>query len=64
MPILFNSLTYIVAEFPTSDFIFIIVISAKIKNVRELSIPKKTDWTTCLCPFYSPVYDEWIEAAI
>ena len=43
MPILFNSLTYVVAEFPTSDFIFIIVISAKIKNVRELSIPEKTD---------------------
>ena len=43
MPILFNSLTYVVAEFPTSDFIFIIAISAKIKNVRELSIPKKTD---------------------
>ena len=39
MPILFNSLTSVIAEFPVSNFIFTIFYPAKIRNFRELSIP-------------------------
>ena len=40
-----NSLTSVIEEFPTSNFIFVISYLCKTK-----------DWTTCLCSFYSQVY--------